>query len=199
MADKPPVALEARGEEGDGRRYSPSAARNREPIRDVLALLISVPTQILEIASGTGEHGAFLTASLEGIDWTHSLKEMQRNWIGRSAGAMVDFPAGQRRVRVFTTRPDTLFGATFLVLAPDCDAEGAPHIAARLCQAISAYPVPTSSGLVPMTLSVGVAVARTPITASDLLHNADGALYRAKASGRNRFEIASRMEETRSR
>ena len=72
MADKPPVALEARGEEGDGRRYSPSAARNREPIRDVLALLISVPTQILEIASGTGEHGAFLTASLEGIDWTYS-------------------------------------------------------------------------------------------------------------------------------
>ncbi len=72
MADKPPVALEARGEEADGRRYSPSAARNREPIRDVLALLISAPARVLEIASGTGEHGAFLTASLEGIDWTYS-------------------------------------------------------------------------------------------------------------------------------
>lgn len=72
MADKPPVALEARGEEGDGRRYSPSVARNREPIRDVLSQLISIPARILEIASGTGEHGAFLTASLEGIDWTYS-------------------------------------------------------------------------------------------------------------------------------
>ena len=72
MADKPPVALEARGEEGDGRRFSPSAARNRQPIRDVLSHLISAPARILEIASGTGEHGAFLTGSLEGIDWTYS-------------------------------------------------------------------------------------------------------------------------------
>lgn len=72
MADKPPVALEARGEEGDGRRYSPSAARNREPIRDVLSLLISAPARVLEIASGTGEHGAFLTSSLPGIHWTYS-------------------------------------------------------------------------------------------------------------------------------
>lgn len=72
MADKPPVALEARGEEGDGRRFSPSAARNRQPIRDVLSQLISAPARILEIASGTGEHGAFLTGSLEGIDWTYS-------------------------------------------------------------------------------------------------------------------------------
>ena len=66
-----------------------------------------------------------LLQDLETIDWTESLKEMQRNWIGRSEGAEVDFAlAGHRgedigRIRVFTTRPDTLFGATYMVLAPE--------------------------------------------------------------------------------
>ncbi|MBU6402814.1 MAG: class I tRNA ligase family protein, partial [Verrucomicrobia bacterium] len=69
-----------------------------------------------------------LLADLETIDWSHSLKEMQRNWIGRSEGAEVDFPIAECgmssgkdsvRIRVFTTRPDTLFGATYLVLAPE--------------------------------------------------------------------------------
>jgi len=55
---------------------------------------------------------------------SESLKEMQRNWIGRSEGAEVDFqlaaaggrlPEGDQRIRVFTTRPDTLFGATYMV------------------------------------------------------------------------------------
>jgi leucyl-tRNA synthetase len=66
-----------------------------------------------------------LLQDLETIDWSHSLKEMQRNWIGRSEGAEVDFalaelPAGTNEsIRVFTTRPDTLFGATYMVLAPE--------------------------------------------------------------------------------
>jgi leucyl-tRNA synthetase len=83
-----------------------------------------------------------LLADLDTIDWSDSLKEMQRNWIGRSEGAEVDFqvaqraaggpPAGQTSsngsaagtdgstfIRVFTTRPDTLFGATYMVLAPE--------------------------------------------------------------------------------
>jgi leucyl-tRNA synthetase len=62
-----------------------------------------------------------LLNDLELIDWSHSLKEMQRNWIGRSEGAEVDFKVDNslETIRVFTTRPDTLFGATYMVLSPE--------------------------------------------------------------------------------
>ncbi len=62
-----------------------------------------------------------LLKDLEGIDWSHSLKEMQRNWIGRSEGAEVLFPLadGKGSISVFTTRPDTLFGSTYMVLSPE--------------------------------------------------------------------------------
>ena len=69
-----------------------------------------------------------LLNDLDGIDWSHSLKEMQRNWIGRSEGAEVIFEIDGTRIRaeeeydkitVFTTRPDTLFGATYMVLSPE--------------------------------------------------------------------------------
>ena len=62
-----------------------------------------------------------LLDDLETIEWSDSLKEMQRNWIGRSEGAEVDFQLSSSpgKIRVFTTRPDTLFGATYMVLAPE--------------------------------------------------------------------------------
>jgi leucyl-tRNA synthetase len=61
-----------------------------------------------------------LASDLEGLDWPESLKLMQRNWIGRSEGAYIDFAAaGGATIRVFTTRPDTVFGATYLVLSPE--------------------------------------------------------------------------------
>jgi leucyl-tRNA synthetase len=60
-----------------------------------------------------------LIDDLDVLEWTDSLKTMQRNWIGRSDGAMVDFDSPAGPIRVFTTRPDTLFGATFMVLAPE--------------------------------------------------------------------------------
>jgi leucyl-tRNA synthetase len=60
-----------------------------------------------------------LLADLDTIDWPEHIKTMQRNWIGRSQGAEVDFATEAGPLRVFTTRPDTLWGATFMVLAPE--------------------------------------------------------------------------------
>jgi leucyl-tRNA synthetase len=96
-----------------------------------------------------------LLEGLDTIDWTESLKEMQRNWIGRSEGAEVQFPAqsSNQRITVFTTRPDTLFGATYMVLAPEhrlvdqlvpaAWPEGTPHAwkgsAASPAEAVAQY------------------------------------------------------------
>jgi leucyl-tRNA synthetase len=68
-----------------------------------------------------------LLEDLNKVEWPESIKEMQRNWIGRSEGAEVDFllsgvggkASGAATIRVFTTRPDTLFGATYMVLSPE--------------------------------------------------------------------------------
>jgi len=65
-----------------------------------------------------------LIDDLEDVDWPESIKDMQRNWIGKSTGAEVKFAlsgeaAGKGHIEVYTTRPDTLFGATYMVLAPE--------------------------------------------------------------------------------
>ncbi|MSP92168.1 MAG: leucine--tRNA ligase [Myxococcales bacterium] len=62
-----------------------------------------------------------LLAGVDTLQWPEGIKAMQRNWIGRSAGAEVDFavPALGEKLRVFTTRPDTLYGATYVVVAPE--------------------------------------------------------------------------------
>jgi leucyl-tRNA synthetase len=81
-----------------------------------------------------------LIADLDGLDWPESIKLLQRNWIGRSEGAEVEFSIENtpHRVRVFTTRPDTLFGATYLVLAPE-HALVNPITSAPQKAAVSAY------------------------------------------------------------
>ncbi|MFH1805436.1 MAG: class I tRNA ligase family protein [Pseudomonadota bacterium] len=65
-----------------------------------------------------------LVADLEGLDWPNGVVEMQKSWIGRSTGARVNFPVtrrdgGRDKIAVYTTRPDTIFGATYMVLAPE--------------------------------------------------------------------------------
>jgi leucyl-tRNA synthetase len=60
-----------------------------------------------------------LLADLDLVDWSESIKKLQCDWIGRSEGAEVDFASPEGTIRVFTTRPDTLFGATYMVLAPE--------------------------------------------------------------------------------
>ncbi len=85
-------------------------------------------------------YGDRLLEDLEPLDWSESIKKMQRDWIGRSEGAEVDFAVagGAGHLRIFTTRPDTLFGATYMVLAPEH-----PHVAAVTTeaqrQAVTAY------------------------------------------------------------
>ena len=70
-----------------------------------------------------GAYAERLLQGLDRIDWPESLKEMQRNWIGKSIGAKVFFQIEnhEKRIEVFTTRPDTLFGVTFMTLAPELD------------------------------------------------------------------------------
>jgi leucyl-tRNA synthetase len=67
------------------------------------------------------EYAEQLLEDLEELEWPESTKEMQRNWIGRSIGAEIDFAlrGHDEKIRVFTTRPDTIYGATYMVLAPE--------------------------------------------------------------------------------
>jgi leucyl-tRNA synthetase len=67
------------------------------------------------------EYADELLDDIDALDWPEKIKSMQKNWIGRSEGAEIDFEVNgnDHKIKVFTTRPDTLFGATFLVLAPE--------------------------------------------------------------------------------
>ena len=68
-----------------------------------------------------GAYSERLLRGLDKLEWTDSLKEIQRNWIGKSIGASIHFEieGNSNKLEVFTTRPDTIFGATFMVLAPE--------------------------------------------------------------------------------
>ncbi|MGQ0740305.1 MAG: leucine--tRNA ligase [Bacteroidota bacterium] len=68
------------------------------------------------------EYADRLLQGLETVDFSDAMKEMQRNWIGKSMGAEIDFPLeNEMNLKVFTTRPDTVFGVDFMVIAPELD------------------------------------------------------------------------------
>ncbi len=94
------VTADGRSERGDHPVY-------RRPLRQWMLRITKYADRLID--------------DLDNIDWPESVKTMQRNWIGRSHGATIEFPiegSGQR-IEVFTTRPDTVFGATYMVLAPE--------------------------------------------------------------------------------
>ena len=92
------VTAEGRSERGDHPVF-------RRPLKQWMMRITAYADRLLE--------------DLEQIEWFESVKAMQRNWIGRSDGARVRFATGSADIDVFTTRPDTLFGATYMVLAPE--------------------------------------------------------------------------------
>ena len=91
----------------DGRSERGNHPCVRRPLRQWMLRITAYAERLLE--------------DLEGLDWPESVKAMQREWIGRSEGAEIEFPleGQEERLRVFTTRQDTLFGATYCVLAPE--------------------------------------------------------------------------------
>ncbi|MFH1559256.1 MAG: leucine--tRNA ligase [Patescibacteria group bacterium] len=80
-----------------------------------------VKKQMAQWFFGITKYAKRLLKNLNWIDWTEEVKLGQKNWIGQSQGALIDFPVleSKKKIRVFTTRPDTVFGATYLVLAPE--------------------------------------------------------------------------------
>jgi leucyl-tRNA synthetase len=91
----------------DGRSERGDHACERRPLRQWMLKITAYAERLIE--------------DLDEVDWPESVKTMQREWIGRSEGAEIRFPVqgSDQGLEVFTTRPDTLFGATFMVLAPE--------------------------------------------------------------------------------
>jgi leucyl-tRNA synthetase len=92
----------------DGRSERGNFPVYRRPLKQWMLRITSYAERLLD--------------GLDELDWTDSIKQMQRNWIGRSTGATISFPVEGREglgIEVFTTRPDTVFGATYMVLAPE--------------------------------------------------------------------------------
>jgi len=109
-----------------------------------------------------------LVDDLDLLDWPESIKLMQRNWIGRSSGAEIDFASPAGPLTVFTTRPDTVFGATYLVLAPEH-----PTVAALTRAAWPEGTPPSWTGGAASPAEAVAAYARAAQARTDLERQAD--------------------------
>ncbi len=158
-----------------------------------------------------------LANDLDDLDWPVSIKLMQRNWIGRSEGADVDFKVegSDDALRVYTTRPDTLFGATYMVLAPEhpliekittaaqrdavttyCDAAMRRSDLARTAEAKDKTGVFTGAYAVNPVWSEGDERARIPIWVADyvLISYGTGAIMCVPAHDTRDFEFAKQFD-----
>ena len=95
-----------------------------DEVRDGLSVRGGYPVEQKRMKQWLLRVTAYAQRMLDGLDrleWSDSLKEIQRNWIGRSVGAQVffDIQGSERKLEIFTTRPDTIFGVTFMVIAPE--------------------------------------------------------------------------------
>ena len=138
------VALENRGTGEDGRRYSPSVARNIGPIIEVFAAHMPVDGRVLEIASGTGEHGAHLTGTFPGLTWTYSdvdamSRQSQAAWVrhGNEAGRLsgpLEIDASAAHWGAIEEGPpvDAIFCTNMVHIAPFAATEGLIAGAGRL-------------------------------------------------------------------
>ncbi len=97
-----------------------------DEVKDGLSIRGGYPVEQRRMKQWSLRVSAYAERLLEGlnrVDWSDALKEMQRNWIGRSEGAQVFFEVKNSdvKIEIFTTRPDTIYGATFMVLAPESE------------------------------------------------------------------------------
>lgn len=132
-----PVALEARSEEADGRRHSPSIARNQDVVREVFLEQMPASGTVLEIASGTGEHGAHIAGALPGLAWQYSDIDAESL-------------ASQAAWRLFMGERAHLLEPVFLdVTTPDWSASGArlPADAMFCANMIHIAPLSAAEGL----------------------------------------------------
>ena len=95
-----------------------------DEVKDGLSVRGGYPVEQKRMKQWSLRVTAYAQRLLDGLDtleWSESLKEIQRNWIGRSVGAQVffDIEGSERKLEIFTTRPDTIFGVTFMVIAPE--------------------------------------------------------------------------------
>ncbi|MDE5907107.1 MAG: class I tRNA ligase family protein, partial [Alistipes sp.] len=95
-----------------------------DEVRDGLSVRGGYPVEQKRMKQWSLRVTAYAQRMLDGLDkvaWSDSLKEIQRNWIGRSVGAQVffDVEGSDKKLEIFTTRPDTIFGVTFMVIAPE--------------------------------------------------------------------------------
>ena len=130
-----PVTLEPRGDAEDGRRFSPSTGRNKDAVREVFVKYMPLTGRVLEIASGTGEHGAHITEHAAGLRWVYSDidpqgQASQRAWAAhvshdRLLGPWTVDAATDHWGEVETMRPlEGIFNANMIHISPFEVAEG---------------------------------------------------------------------------